>query len=70
MVLNPNSIASILMLIKLCNFVERNENKLNHKLKKQAKDFALKMQKINQYMGYIAWSEVYIASTSKKALGI
>ena len=59
------------MLIKLCSFVEKYSSQLNGlKLKNLAKDFALLISKIDPYIGYIAWAEIYLSQDKKKDLGV
>jgi hypothetical protein len=58
------------MLVKLCAFCERNETKFGIILKKKARDFALKTKKVDEYMGYMAWAEIYISLPDKRDLGL
>lgn len=53
LVLSKNSsLASLYMLVKLCAYAEKYEAKYSSiKLKKKAKDFAIKMQDLEPYMG-------------------
>jgi len=56
------------MLIKLCVYVENND--LGVKFKKKAKDYAVLTKKMDEYMGYLAWAEIYISQNEKKEIGI
>lgn len=58
---SKHSIASMFMLLKLCTYAEKYESKLNITFKKQSRDFAIAIQRIDQYMGYLAWAEIYIS---------
>lgn len=68
--INHESLASLFMIIKLCAYAEKYESRFGLKFKKQAKDFALKIKKLDPYMGYMAWAEIYISQPDKRSLGI
>lgn len=67
---SKDCVAAMFMLIKLCAYTEKYESRFNLKFKKKAKDFALRIQKIDVYMGYLAWAEIYISQPDKRDLGI
>jgi hypothetical protein len=56
------------MLIKLCIYAESND--LGVKFKKKAKDYAVLIKKADEYMGYMAWAEIYLSQNEKKEVGI
>jgi hypothetical protein len=58
------------MLVKLCSHIECFEGKYGLKLKKRGKDFALRLKQIDEYMGYVAWAELYLQDNKKRELGI
>jgi hypothetical protein len=68
--LNNKSLATLFMLLKLTAFVEKYESRFLVFYKKKARDFALKIQKLDSYLGYLAWAEIYISQRSKRKLGI
>jgi hypothetical protein len=54
------------MLVKLCLLGE----KLDYKFKLQSKDYANQIKKLDDYMGYMAWAEIYLSNPQKKDLGV
>ena len=68
--LNNKSKVSIFLLLYLTLFMEKVQKKYNMLPKKKSKDYALKIQKANKYLGYIAWAEIYLNDPEKIQLGI
>ncbi len=50
-------------------FIERHSKQLSLAPFKKQKDYALKIQKIDKYMGYMAWAEIYL-NAGKNELGL
>ncbi len=68
---NPKSLASIFILIKLCVHVENYKSEFgNIKFKRKSKDYAQIMKKADDYMGYLGWAEIYISTKEKREVGI
>jgi hypothetical protein len=69
--LNPNSTTSAFILVKLCTHAERHQNELGGiKFKKKAKDYAQILKKTDEYIGYLAWAEIYLNQKDKREVGI
>lgn len=70
--LNQDSLATLFMLVKLCAYAEKYEATRFQglKFKRKAKDYALKIKVFDEYMGYLAWAEIYVSMPEKRELGI
>lgn len=68
----PDSLATLFMLLKLCAYAERYEQTRFQGLrfKRKARDFALRIKNADEYMGYLAWAEIYVSLPEKRDLGI
>lgn len=56
-----DSIAALFLLLKISAYVEKYEKKFRTVFSKKARDYALKIQKLDNYLGYMAWAEIYIS---------
>lgn len=65
-----DSLASLFILLKLAVFAEKYHKNLKLRFPKKAEDFALDIQKIDKYLGYIGWAEIYIGNREKRKLGV
>ncbi|CDW77883.1 ras-2 protein [Stylonychia lemnae] len=68
--LNNKSVAIMYLLLKLSVWSEKNKKKYKYQFSRKGQDYALKIQKLDSYMGYMAWAEIYISQREKRQLGI
>jgi len=68
--LNPESTAALYALLKLSLYTERNQKRLKIASRKKPQDYGLKIQKVNKYLGYVAWAEIYLNRKDKRELGL
>lgn len=58
-------------MVKLLTHVEKYQKELGGiKFRKKAKDYAQTLKKADEYIGYLAWAEIYISTTEKREVGI
>lgn len=68
--LNPKSLASRFLLLKITLFMEKHKPKFQVQATKQSQEYAVKISKMDKYLGYIAWSEIYLSHPNKRDLGM
>ena len=65
---NNTAVTYALFVVTLA--AEKEGNKLRLVPKREAEEYALRLKKESQYMGYIAWAEVNLSREKKREFGI
>ena len=63
------SVAALFLLLKVTIHIEKRKSILKMTPLRKKQEYALKISKIDQYMGYIAWAEIYLSEKGKEDLG-
>lgn len=58
---NPYSKAILFVLLKLTVNMEKHRFTWKLASKYNSQDYALKIAKVDRYLGYLAWSEIYLS---------
>jgi hypothetical protein len=66
---DPKNINALFVLLNLSILLQKNQAYLQIEIKHCPEEYALKIKEMDNYLGYLAWAEIYLATKKTEKFG-